>query len=381
MARTSRTRVRVIPFPAGKFSQTYNGVTSTSSNSGQYELKESCMDSVGRPVTENALSIEITDRRKMELLNGSYSQSNGTASATDLVPGVARVSLSHINTGYPSAGSQMTTLLARTNPSRPVHVPLMLLQDLYDLPRMLMNVGKLMKTPKRLLTRKEIANQYLSGLFGWIPLVEDLHQLIDLQSHILRRKAEIHRLYTDTGLKRKLRLGNWTATEAGTYTYDSAALMSVTHRVSKTTETEMWGTVRWKPLVTPGYNPTDIQQLELARRVCQGMTTEATMKGLWDLIPWTWMLGWFVNVSNFAMQYSNTIPAIPSSACVMTRHTTKYDCRVTSISKGFTGGGGSQTLTTKNRYVGSGTLTAHLPFISATRLSILGALFVQRFER
>jgi hypothetical protein len=111
------------------------------------------------------------------------------------------------------------------------------------------------------------------------------------------------------------------------------------------------------------------------------MTSEATIKGIWDLIPWTWMIGWFSNVSDFAMQYSNTVPANSQDASVMTYQETEYQFRTISMTPGYEGGDGSVSLITKERYTGSGTISAHLPFIGASRLKTLGALFIQRFVR
>jgi hypothetical protein len=58
-------------------------------------------------------------------------------------------------------------------------------------------------------------------------------------------------------------------------------------------------------------------------------------------------------------------------------------CQFTPVSmtKGYTGGDGYATCISKERYVGSGSLDVHLPFIGKDRLAILGALFVQRFKR
>jgi hypothetical protein len=111
------------------------------------------------------------------------------------------------------------------------------------------------------------------------------------------------------------------------------------------------------------------------------MTTQATMRGLWDVLPWTWMINWFTNVRDFATQNSNAVPSHSQDACVMTHTIVKENFIVTSIPSGYTGGGGVRSYELKERYIGPGTLDAHLPFISVDRLKILGALFIQRFKR
>jgi hypothetical protein len=275
----------------------------------------------------------------------------------------------------------MTELLARTNPSRPEIVPLTLLQDIYDLPRMLKDVGKLLKTPRKLLSAREGANQYLGAQFGWLPLVKDVHDLLDFQSHVQRRKAELDRLYSGSGLRRHLHLGDHSHDEDSNVFLESNAGLSILSRQSLKYSSRQWGVVRWKPNVTPGHDPTDTDRIKLARRVASGMTSEATIKGLWDLIPWTWIVDWFTNVGDFALQYSNTVPANSQDACVMTYQESEFQFRTISMTSGYQGGDGSVSLITKERYTGAGTISAHLPFIGVDRLKTLGALFIQRFSR
>jgi hypothetical protein len=246
---------------------------------------------------------------------------------------------------------------------------------------MLKNVSKLMRTPKKFLSPREAANQHLGIQFGWLPLVDDVHSLLNVGQYINRRKDELHRLYSGAGLKRRLHLGKWTADTQSLKLVESASQLQINTRLHSITHVDRWGTVRWKPSVTPGHHPSDVEILKLARQVALGMTTEATMLGAWDLIPWTWLINWFTNVKSFASQYSNTVPASSESANVMTHTQTQEFYKVISITSGYTGGGGSRTIESKSRYVGSATLDAHIPFLNGSRLSILGSLFVQRFLR
>jgi hypothetical protein len=284
----------------------------------------------------------------------------------------------------PSEGVSMTALLARSNPSRPEVTPFTLIQDLVEIPKMLQGVGKLIKARNlRDLSPKELANHYLSAKFGWIPLSQDLKDVLDLQTHVLKRTDELNRLLNESsGLKRSLKLGNWNAESVQknvSVSSDIALQCDVTR--SRYTHIERWGTVRWKPYVVPTHRVTDVELNQMARRICSGMTTQATMEGLWDVIPWTWMINWFTNVRDFATQFSNAVPSYSQDACVMTRTYTTEINIVSNMSAGYTGGGGARISERKERYVGSATLEAHLPFISVDRLKVLGALAVQRFLR
>jgi hypothetical protein len=342
-----------------------------------------CDDHIGRPVSNGDCSIRRFEYSYYHPVNGTLWGPPGLSGHADnYYPTYIRnAAWSHPSNSTPTPSSQMAALLSRTNPSRPDLVPLTLIQDIVDLPRMLKDVGKLLKTPKRLLNSREVANQYLGAQFGWLPLVQDVHDLLDFQSHVQRRKAELDRLYSKSGLRRRIDLGHYSKNEDGNVFLESAAGLTILSRQSLKYSSRQWGVVRWKPNVTPGYDPSDTDRIKLARRLVSGMTSEATIRGIWDLIPWTWIVDWFVNVHDFTSQWSNTVPANSQDASVMTYQESEYQFRTISMSPGYQGGDGSVSLITKERYTGSGTLTAHLPFIGADRLKTLGALFIQRFKR
>lgn len=281
----------------------------------------------------------------------------------------------------PSPASSMTTLLARTNPSRPDYVPLTLLQDLVDIPRMLKDVGRLITTPKRkLLNLKEVGNQHLGFQFGWKPLFQDVKDLLDLQSHIHRRLLELQRLNNLGGLKRRIRLGVWGDAATNLRTLESLEVFW-TATESVDSQSIRWGTVRWLPNVPlPPSTSRDAELNRQARKVVLGLSLESTLKGAWDLIPWSWLIDWFSNVGDFALQFSNTIPATSHDACIMTHTETQFRYKTLSIDRSLSPTDGYVTHSLKERYVGPGSLDVHLPFIGLDRLSILGALFVQRFK-
>lgn len=384
MSRTTRTRTRVGPFPAGSLTGLRDGVSYNLPNDGDMYW-ERCEDSHGMPTTDSALLISQRYRQSVEPINGHYSiGADWWATANNYYPsGVRTFNLSHPDyDSVPSVGASMTTLLARTNPSRPDYVPLTLIQDLVDIPRQLKDVGKLIRTPAKLLKPREVANQHLGFQFGWKPLFKDVQDLLDLQSHVNKRIGELQRLKTSNGIKRRIRIGRWTQNNDGFLQLESNRLFDDFRPYHRLSTKERWGTVRWLPSVpTPIWNPNDADTIEQAKNVALGLSVEGTLKGAWDLIPWTWVVNWFTNVGEFALQYSNTVPARASSANVMTRTSTRYWLDPLPKSGSFQGGGGYIDYITKERYVGPPTVDVTLPFIGKDRLSILGSLFVQRFMR
>jgi hypothetical protein len=281
----------------------------------------------------------------------------------------------------PTAAADALTVLARTNPSRPAIVPFDLIQDLYDIPRQLKDVGKLIKSPKRVLSQREIANQYLGVKFGWLPLIKDVQDLLDVGKSIDRRVAEFHRLYSSNGLKRRLTLHeDHAAADQKSVTFESNASLTIIGTYSDVTTRRRWATVRWLPTVLPRYYPNDARILSEAKRISLGLTVEGLYQGAWDLLPWTWLIDWFTNVHEFALAHSNAVPASASAVNVMTETETVRTFSVTSISSGYTGGGGYTTLSDKSRIQSSGAVSANIPFLGISRLSVLSALFVQRFK-
>jgi hypothetical protein len=229
---------------------------------------------------------------------------------------------------------------------------------------------------------KEIANQYLGVKFGWLPLIKDVQDLLDLGMHIHRRVGELHQLYSSNGLKRRIVLANNSVSDGqSNVSFESQINLTVHGRVSKFTTQKRWATVRWLPTVLPRYYPNDLEVFRLAKQVALGLTQEGLAKGAWDLLPWTFIVDWFTNAGDFLVSHSNTIPASPSVVNVMTETRTKFVFSVADMTYGYTGGDGVSDLVTKNRYVGGGAASAFIPFIGGDRLSILSALFVQRFKR
>ena len=385
------------PWFPGTLEGFFNISQPTLHNDGN-SFRQVMTDYHGRPVTSSPLSLVADDRGSLNPINGGF----GTVGvgnwgrATDFIsPGLRNNPMVEASTSIPDPSVRMATLLARTNPSRPDYVPLTLLQDLVEIPRQLADVKRLLKKwgggP---LSAADVANQHLGIQFGWKPLIQDVKDLLDLQMHIHKRKGELQRLYQAEGLKRRLYLGRWTGTTTTTQTVSSDLRLNHSVKLEAITMVESWGTVRWKPSIQfpwfdplyqfnePGskFRPNEEEIIQKAKRTVLGFTSEGLTAGVWDLIPWTWLTDWFDDVGTFAMQYSNTIPASPTQACIMTESDTYVKVTNTQLTSGYHGGDGAMIRRRKDRYTGPASSTVHLPFLNGKRLSILESLFVQRFK-
>jgi len=247
---------------------------------------------------------------------------------------------------------------------------------------MLKDVGKLLRSPKSLLTPRELSNHYLGAKFGWIPLIHDAQQLIKSQQYIHKRLGELKRLHSAGGLKRRFQLGSEHKHDSSISALESDLLL-VTGKISTDTSQKMWGTIKWLPNNPPNFvNPNDAELLRQSSRLVGGLTPEGLIQGAWDLLPWSWMVDWFSNAGDWINQNSFSAPATPGNVCIMRERNTVVQHSVITQPSGFTDHGGAGIRSTKTRsVVTAGSLAGSIPTLDLNRLSVLGALFVQRFKR
>ncbi|UJQ85305.1 MAG: putative maturation protein [Alehxovirus pratenecus] len=342
-----------------------------------------CVDVVGNPHGDNTLSIEHFDTSSFSRVNGVTTNPlySGSIDRNVIPPEVYPIFHNSIATlSLKSDAVVATQMQARSNPGRPGVTPLTLIQDLRDIPRMLRDVGKLARSPRKLLTSREIANQNLAIRFGWLPLIKDLQDVMDLGDTILKRKAELRRLYSSKGLRRRLKLDRGGVQDAftGNLTFGPH---TVGFSCKRMTKGEKWGVCHWKPSVAPSQWPNERDLMNKAIQVSTGMTTAGLFNGAWDLLPWTFLIDWFTDAHDFVLAYNNTVPAQYVPGVIMTHITS--ECIVTSVPPaGYTGGSGTIVNETKSRTLAPfATVNAFLPNIGMDRLSILSSLFIQRFKR
>jgi hypothetical protein len=345
-----------------------------------------CTDFTGRPVSDGPFdSVQFHPGLIMsgEAVGNPRGGVTWSMKFNDLPCITTGGTLSTTSLGAPSGW--YLDVVARTNPSRPVLTPASLIQDFVDLPSMVKNIGDLLKRPKRILTAKELANQNLAVQFGWMPLVQDLKQLLNLQLLILKRVKELHGLYTGKGLRRRVSFDKDENFEVFTSRYNIWPDQWYDIAFSCKVKREVWATIRWHPVSPPSYIPSDRELNRIATKLVLGLTSEGLAKGTWDVIPWTWLLGWFTNVGSYLLANSNTVPAIHTSACLMNEVvvTTNAGVGQTQDMKSFSLEFGRPYIQTFKRRDVSGGLTPgfSIPFVGVRRLSILGSLFVQRFIR
>lgn len=390
MARVSRTRTKPSPFNGGISESWINGnhnvAGDVSPNRSGYTSR--CIDFHGRPVVDSPFD--------SDQYAGTYPSVTGSIQGKAPYLGYKNILKGFTFSSLPLEMTGMSPLaapsgweldvIAGTNPSRAsIGIP-MWAQNLAELPGMVRQLGKILIDPKGAARPKGFADNFLGVKFGWLPLIDDLRKLLEFQKHVIKRNKELHQLYSGKGLRRRLQIGNDT-TNIGTIASTAlAATATVTLYCSLSITRKSWGTIHWKPAVLPLYHPDDARMNDLARTLAIGLTPEGIARGVWDVIPWTWLIGWFTNVGKYVNAYSLTVPATHGATCFMSE--AKAELRPSLVtatnfsSRSFELSKGSATRTIKTRQVSSSvSVGVNMPYLDMSRLSVLGALFSQRAFR
>lgn len=349
------------------------------------EKQATCIDIANSPHTDNPLTIDKWDGSFLLPLNGEVVTALPSVQRyTEFKSSAPYTLRSHLTTDMPSAAVDATKLLAKTNPSRVEVAPLSLIQDMIDLPKMLKDLNKLRKSPRSILTPKQLANQNLAFQFGWLPFVNDISKLLHFQKFVDQRSNELQRLYSKGGLKRRMSLGSAGAETQGVTTLESSIGLTIFAKYGKFTSSRRWGTVRWIPTGLPPWSPKDGKYIDEARHLVSGFTINGLNAGAWDLLPWSFIVDWFTNSGEFMQANLNTIPVTHGPCNIMTESTTLI--AFNRLGSGgdnlaITGGSGLASFHTKKRdVIVAGDFSASMPHIGAQKLSILASLFVQRFK-
>jgi hypothetical protein len=218
----------------------------------------------------------------------------------------------------------VNVLLARTNPNTPVvDVAASVTETLKDLPSLIESRGR------QLLDAG--GGEFLKYQFGWKPLISDLRDMIDFGAKTSGKLATLQRLIRGA-YTIKSRIENVSETDRNTYSIDLGPEFGSDERyvlvdITRETKLERWGCVTYilPPEVAQkfaGYSADKKwwEALKLAYSV-----SPFSAATLWELIPWSWCVDWFIPITDVIYgYYNNKIPVIPFNVNVMTTTTTTF---------------------------------------------------------
>nr|UJQ85208.1 MAG: hypothetical protein 1 [Leviviridae sp.] len=271
-------------------------------------------------------------------------------------------------TSYPeekSSAAYAAAALARTNPNRPNVDVVANVLELGDLPMLVKSAGSTLA--------QQLAGNYLRYHFGIKPIVNDIAKLINFTKLMNKKLDAIEKLRKTGGLRKTVTLDKLSASQLNSnIVLQSAGSVYFTDTFETIGHRTIRGHVRW----LPGADYSKYSQAEMsamAKKAVIGL--EANFSGLWEGLPWSWLIDWYSNVGDLLMQTRNLIPVTCDSITIM-RETT-------SVSVTHPNQGGNQriesatvTKVRKERYPASATLDAHLPLLEAGQMGILTSLLV-----
>jgi hypothetical protein len=279
------------------------------------------------------------------------------------------------------SGYWKTKALANMNPAKPVvDLPLFTF-ELKDFPHMLKQVGETFSKGLRGLGPRDVPEWHLAYSFGWAPLVSDLMSLVKLTRLIEERKAHLRALESGSRIRRTLHRNSRQSISP-----DAVGIGDTIARVGSYVIADelVKETVKiWFTANAVIQHPLSDARPDPEYGYIQALGLNISAQTLWNAIPWSWLIDYFVNVSDVLGAYRGYIPWKCTRMCVM--KLSVAESLLTNVrSKGNLSlvPGGMKT-TRKQRTVYSDptpNLTSD-PFLSGSQMAILGSLLTARSMR
>lgn len=276
--------------------------------------------------------------------------------------------------GSPSNATVATEAAARTNPSRP-HVDI--LANVLQLPEMV----DLMRFKGSKILLKAAGSVNLAWQFGILPIVGDLWKTREFVDQATRRLAILDKLQTGKGYRKTTKHGGYSA--SGTYTktlQSQGVILNIPYQC--VTNQTIKAHTRWKPVGS--FRKMDAKSKRiLANDALRGIVSSSPIKidfySVWQAIPWSWLIDWATDMSNYLIATRNIVPCRHDGTYVMRTTQTTYQNNGGSTNNGkLTYEPVTVTRTNKKREKGIVAPYAHLPLLEANQMGILASLAVTK---
>jgi len=406
------------------FTGTYQNVTlgTTTTRSLATGLNGTCDDTVGNYPNPNGLSITKLSRQYPGLDGIRYSTVNGA---------VQRIMTNFPLGSHPGPVDprtkfpELTTLdksnyawqiLSKANPSAAsVSLPTTLL-ELKDIPSLMRSwYGLFARRPRgltgRLLERRNgdltyrgylppqwaillsrtpeiIASGHLTWRWAIAPFIRDMKTLLDLQFLLSRRVDELKKLFSGRVIRRRVQLGkNSVLVEQYNQIFHSEGILIKGTRQTVFTES-LWGTVKYrapyKLNVTALHNEAQLRSK--AYRLLTGINSHGALASAWELMPWSWLVDWFLQVGTVINATNNALGLVHSDCCLMRHSMSETGIvidKVASESWAVPNREYSEIYDRKERFVVAPLLPfapTYLPIFTRKAELILGSLLITRVK-
>nr|UJQ85999.1 MAG: putative maturation protein [Leviviridae sp.] len=245
---------------------------------------------------------------------------------------------------------------------------------------------------------QSVANANLSLTFGLYPALQDIITLLNMSDLIDQRVKDLQTMGVTGMFTSKTKFDRASDTEVINEDITiqlGPANWHLTYLGVKRTQLTRWGVVCYdvEPEAAALLNQLNFDQLrEYARNSLLGLQ-DISPASIWEIIPFSWLIDWFIPVQKILEVYGNQLPVKPSKALVMTKRVT--DIVVQCIDADETSFGGwdidlnalrlEGTRTTLERQIVTDPLALpdisvnrKIPLLSPRQAGILASLVAQR---
>lgn len=204
-------------------------------------------------------------------------------------------------------------LLSRTNPFRTTYSVPVMFKELIDISSMFRFTSQSLASTA--------GSAYLNYRFGWESFIKDLLLFGKITIQLERRLKEIDSLMKAGGLRRKVSLDKYTTFEDPSPKTAISSPAPLWLRIQPHVQytTEVWATCRWFP--APGawqelesWSP--LERFNQALKAVFDLRTPSP-ETVWNLIPWTWLIDYFIDIGPRLSAMSNSTLANAEYVCIM----------------------------------------------------------------
>jgi hypothetical protein len=292
----------------GQIEDTWLNSTSTQTSTTVDAKTLESNTSMGPPYTQNNNFLMARSETRMGFLNGSSKPGAST-------PPRYYYRNCYVHGGPQRAGaynhpmfnpSWQTAALAAINPVQPVVSLPNLLFELREFPKMLHDLGRVLlaKEPRY----ADLPGAHLAWQFGWAPLISDLTKLCNLAGEI----ETLSRKFAQIGKTKKAEgsVGVLPGTRTERYFVRNTPFEVVTRYQYST---RVWYSAHWGLQTIPPnfYGGNRLQSLMAA------MGFHSAPSVIWEAIPWSFLVDYFVNVGTFIEATGGIMKYRPAELCIM----------------------------------------------------------------
>lgn len=379
----ARSRNRYFPKPKGQWGYANTSSPQPGSGTLRYTDFSACDDQIGVAIGDcNPFKVEKRTTNG-GIINMNYQPGTFAAwfkdYACDLFDNSAEGY--HLSVaGVPSDVEAATMAAARTNPSRPyVDVPVNILDMRHGLTdfkevfvRRLSRRADLLRSRVNLISDTWLQNEFLIR-----PMVSDIVKLVYVQDQINRRIEDINRLYNGKGLRKTVLIGTYEAFQPQVLKYLQSAGVTIYNYFDVRTYVELKVHTRWYPQTMFAVAPMPDEIRRQAVRAVQGLTIDIST--MWEIMPWSWFVDWFSNISEFLIAHRNIVPATLSGVYPMRHTKTYWECPGFDYRPAWASCTPVQMVReTKSRTTSFVAPYADLGFLNGNQVGILSAIMARR---